>query len=158
LLNNIQAQTQWIWQEFEQISGPQMHEILMLRQDVFIVEQQCLYADADGLDSSSLHLSGRDVTGEIVAYARLCLPGSRYAEPSIGRLLTIKGRRGSGLARHAVELCIEKAATAWQSNWVRISAQLYLRDFYVGLGFTEISEIYDEDGIKHVDMMLDLKT
>lgn len=156
-MKDIQAQTMWVWQEFKDISGPQMHEILRLRQEIFIVEQQCIYADADELDSSSLHLSGLDAAGEIVAYARLCSPGSRYAEPSIGRLLTIKRRRGSGLAGNAVQLCIEKAVTAWQSNSVRISAQVYLLDFYSQLGFTKISEIYAEDGIKHIDMILDLK-
>ena len=153
----MRKEIEWIWQEFEQITGPQMHEILRLRQDIFIVEQKCLYTDADTLDASSLHLSGRDATGKVVVYARLCFPGSRYAEPSIGRLLTMKGRRGAGLARYAVNLCIEKAVAEWQSRSVRISAQLYLRDFYTGIGFTEISEIYDEDGINHIDMIIDLK-
>lgn len=156
-MKNIHAQTHWIWQEFEHISGPQMHEILRLRQDIFIVEQNCIYTDADGLDTSSMHLTGRDEAGKVVAYARLCSPDSRYKEPSIGRLLTIKRRRGSGLARHAIGLCIEKAATVWHSKSVRISAQLYLRNFYIDLGFTEISEVYDEDGIKHIDMMFNLE-
>ncbi len=155
-MKELKTQTFWSWQEFDNISGQQMHEILRLRQDIFIVEQQCLYADADGWDSSALHLSGRDEQGQIVAYARLCPPGSKYPEPSIGRLLTIKRRRGSGLARSAIELCIQKAAEVWQSTQVRISAQFYLYDFYVELGFTKISEIYDEDGIRHVDMMLEL--
>jgi ElaA protein len=155
-LKGMQPEIQWIWQEFEDISGMQMHEILKLRQDIFIVEQQCLYADVDFLDAFSLHLSGRDTEGRIIAYARLCSPGSRYEEPSIGRLLTIKKYRGSGLARETIRLCLEKARSTWQSTNVRISAQLYLRKFYAELGFTEMSKVYDEDGIKHVDMMFDL--
>ena len=157
-MKDIQKNIHWSWQEFQHISGQQMHEILRLRQDIFIVEQQCIYTDADELDAASLHLSGRDASGEIVAYARLCSPGSRYVEPSIGRLLTIKRQRGSGLACHAIGLCLEKAANIWQSRFVRISAQFYLRDFYISLGFAEIGEAYDEDGIKHIDMIINLRT
>jgi ElaA protein len=155
-VKGAQSEIHWIWQEFNEISGPQMHEILELRQNIFIVEQQCLYADVDGLDAMSLHLSGYDTAGRIIAYARLCSPGSRYEEPSIGRLLTIRKRRGSGLAREAIGLCLEKAKSTWHSTNVRISAQLYLRKFYADLGFTEIGNVYDEDGIKHIDMIIDL--
>lgn len=156
-MKNTEPEIQWIWQKIEHISGRHMYEILRVRQDIFIVEQQCLYADADDLDFSSLHLSGRDADGRIAVYARLCPPGSRYDEPSIGRLLTVKKKRGSGLARHAIELCIKKAVAEWQSTQLRISAQIYLRNFYSDFGFKKISEVYDEDGIKHIDMMLDLQ-
>ena len=149
------TKVQWTWHDFDHLTGSEMHEILRVRQQVFIVEQNCVYVDADDLDRSSLHLIGRDSSGEIAAYARLALPGTRYAEPSIGRVLTAKKYRNQGLARRAVELCLDKIRIAWGIQSIRVAAQFYLKDFYRGFGFFEIGEKYEEDGIEHIDMMLD---
>jgi ElaA protein len=144
----------WRWHRFAELSGMQVHEILTLRQEIFVVEQNCVYCDADWLDALSWHLAGWNEAEEMVSYARLTDPGSRYDVPSIGRLLTVKKRRSSGLARRAVEMAIDKARQEYGKTAVRIAAQSHLQKFYTTLGFMPISEIYDEDGIDHIDMLL----
>ncbi len=130
-----------------------MHEILALRQQVFVVEQNCVYLDADDLDSKSWHLVGRAAGGQIGAYTRLTFPATRFNEPSIGRVLTAVEMRKKGLAREAVNLAIAKCEQEFPGQAVKISAQLYLKKFYNGCGFKVISEPYDEDGIEHIDML-----
>lgn len=149
------SEVQWRWLEFEKMTGRQMHEILAVRQRIFVVEQHCVYLDADSLDPQSLHLTGRDSSGRLVAYARLNKPNSRFAEASIGRVLTVPEVRGRGLAHKAVQFCLDKCLESFPGISVKISAQLYLVDFYKGFGFKEISKPYDEDGIEHVEMKLD---
>ncbi len=156
MVNDAISEIAWEWYSFEQLSNRHLHEILRLRQEVFIVEQNCVYLDADELDTVSHHLMGR-ISGEIVVYARLCPPGSRFTEPSMGRLLTVKPYRQAGLAHRAVERCLLKAKEIFDESSFRISAQSYLRDFYSGFGFVESGEPYDEDGIEHIDMVLKLK-
>ena len=144
----------WIWQRFDEISGTQMHEILATRQKIFVVEQQCLYQDADELDQKSWHLIGRDANGELIAYARLNFPGTRYAEPSFGRVLTVQAARGLGLGRQIVQQCLEKCSAEYPDRDIRISAQAYLEQFYQTFGFEVTSQPYDDEGIEHVDMLL----
>ena len=145
----------WKWQKFNDISGFEMHEILSVRQRVFIVEQQCIYLDADGLDKYSYHLTGRSEEGELRVYARVTYPGKRFEEPSIGRILAVMDFRGKGHARKAVQLAIKKIKKEFPGQNIKISAQMYLLNFYSSLGFCQISESYDEDGIEHVDMILE---
>ncbi|MEO1297397.1 MAG: GNAT family N-acetyltransferase [Cyanobacteria bacterium J06636_16] len=144
----------WIWKRFEAISGVQMHAILAVRQTVFVVEQGCIYQDADELDQKSWHLLGCDEKGELVAYARITLPGTRYPEPSFGRVLTVQAARGRGLGRQIVQQCLAKCGAEYPRMDVRISAQTYLEKFYQGFGFTTVSQPYDDQGIEHVDMLL----
>ena len=98
----------WTWKRFEEISGAEMHEMLSERQKVFIVEQKCVYQDADILDYQSWHLVGRDLEGMLVAYARINFPGARYKEPSFGRIFTSQANRAIGLGRQIIQHCIEK--------------------------------------------------
>ena len=146
----------WQWQLFEELTGKEMHDILSLRQCVFILEQDCVYLDADKLDCQSWHLTARTDDGQIGVYARLTRPGSRFAEPSIGRVLTRKDKRGKGFARMAVDRAITKCRQEYPGQNIRISAQSYLTRFYTELGFTVTGEPYDEDGIEHIDMILDI--
>ncbi len=146
----------WQWHTFEEISGALMHEIMAIRQEVFIVEQQCIYLDADQYDRVSLHLTGRDREGRIIVYLRLSDPGSRFATPSIGRVLTVPKSRGKGLAKEAVNRAIQRCREDYSSTQMKVSAQQYLKDFYADFGFVVSGPPYDEDGIVHTDMVLDI--
>lgn len=148
---------EWNWYSFSQLSARHLYEILRVRQEVFVVEQNCVYLDADEIDCKSYHLIGR-VHQEIAVYARLCPPGSRFADVSIGRLLTVSRYRGHGLANQAVDLCLFKAKEFFKATRIRLSAQLYLVEFYSGFGFVEVGDSYDEDGIEHIDMLLRMET
>ena len=144
----------WTWRQFDTISGKEMHEMLSLRQKVFVVEQECVYLDADELDEQSWHLFGRSNDGALGAYARLNFPDTRFTEPSFGRVLTIKETRGTGVGREVVKACIEKSKQEYPGLNIRISAQTYLTSFYKGLGFVIVGNPYDDEGIEHVDMIL----
>ncbi len=146
----------WKWQKFDEISGPELHQIMAVRQQVFILEQQCVYLDADEYDQHSFHLTGRTANGNIVAYTRVSFPRSRFTEPSIGRVLTVQGYRKRGFAQQAVKMAIRKCQDEFSATTIRISAQVYLEDFYADIGFSVRGIPYDEDGISHIDMVLEL--
>lgn len=145
----------WKWLKFDEISGPEMHEIMAVRQQVFVLEQQCIYLDADKYDQDSFHLTGRAVNGNLVVYTRLNFPRSRFPEPSIGRILTVQGFRKRGFAQQAVNMAIRKCQEEFSATTLRISAQMYLKDFYADIGFNVKGKPYDEDGITHIDMVLE---
>ena len=127
-----------------------------LRQRVFVVEQNCPYMDADGADPSAQHLFGWRITNGVpalIAYARLFRPGVKYAEASIGRVVTHPDVRGTGAGK---ELMAEAIRLVEDNEWgggIRIAAQMYLEKFYSGLGFIRVSEPYTDDDIWHVDML-----
>ena len=146
----------WRWQSFEQLTGTELYEVLAARQNVFLLEQQCLYRDMDGLDQDAHHLLGwRTVAGRrrLTAYLRCLPPGAKYAEMSIGRVLTTSGCRGKGIGRELLATGIAHAERQHPNQRIQISAQLYLERFYTGFGFETVSDPYDEDGIMHVDML-----
>ena len=141
----------WRVARYEELSLDRLYAILAARVAVFVVEQDCPYQDLDGLDDCGLHVaawSGEDV----LAYARVLPPGKRFAEPSIGRVLTARAARGSGLGRELMRRSIATASRAFPGQALRISAQQYLERFYTELGFETVSEPYPEDGIPHVEM------
>lgn len=144
----------WAWQKFEALSGLEVYEILAIRQQVFAVEQQCAYLDADGIDIQSWHLCGRNSTQMLVAYARLMPPGVKYPELSIGRVLVLSAERGSGLGHQLVAQCLNKCRAEYYKQDIRISAQAHLEKFYASAGFERTGEPYNEDGIKHIAMRL----
>ena len=146
----------WAWKKFRDISGEEMHEMLSLRQNVFVVEQRCAYLDADELDKKSWHLLGRRIDRQLVAYARLNFPNTRYLEPSFGRILTAKEIRGIGAGRKIVEICIHKSVEEYPDLNIRISAQTYLTKFYKEFGFVNVGDPYDDEGIEHIDMILEV--
>ncbi|MES2018791.1 MAG: GNAT family N-acetyltransferase [Pseudomonadota bacterium] len=148
--------TQWQWSAFDQLSVADLYQVLQQRQDVFILEQQCFYNDFDGLDQGAHHLLGwREIDGKrvLAAYLRCLAPGAKYTEMSLGRVLSNKAARGSGIGRELLEQGIANAERQHPGHRIRIGAQRYLEEFYASFGFVTFSEPYDEDGIIHVDML-----
>ncbi len=150
------ATCRWQWSRFAGLALSDLYAVLAARQQVFTVEQNCAFQDADGLDPSAWHLLGW-VDGErgamLAAYLRLIDPGVKYAEPSIGRVLTVPPHRGVGLGRIVMIEGIARAAAVWPSRPIRIAAQARLARFYAGLGFRVASAEFIEDGIPHVEML-----
>jgi ElaA protein len=141
----------WHFRAFGELSGAEVYEALAARQEVFVVEQNCVFRDADGLDNQAWHLIGR-ADGALAAYARLLPPGARYAEPSIGRVLTTQAGRGR-YGRALMKEAIRRIESLFPGHAVRIGAQLYLRRFYENFGFNAVSPVYLEDGIEHIEML-----
>ncbi|MBL37164.1 MAG: GNAT family N-acetyltransferase [Xanthomonadales bacterium] len=144
----------WRLHAFDQFDVRQLYVVLAARVAVFVVEQDCPYQDLDGLDDLALHLVGWDDDGSVVAYARILPPGTRFEQPSIGRVLTSLDGRRSGLGRELMRRAIEVIGERYPGCPVRISAQCYLERFYCELGFAVDSAPYEEDGIPHVEMQL----
>lgn len=138
-----------------EIGRDDLYDALTLRQEVFSVEQACAYLDCDGLDRQSVHLLGRDASGSLVAYARLMDAGVKYAEPSIGRVVTHASVRRTGVGRALMTEAIARVTQAFGERPIRIGAQRYLERFYGSLGFVVASAPYLEDGIPHVEMVRD---
>ena len=137
---------------FSDFSPLELYELMQARVAVFIVEQQCLYQDLDGLDPKCQHLIMRDSIGALLAYARIVPPGLAYEEIAIGRVITTQAGRGKGLASQLMQAAIAECE-AQGARRIRISAQAHLQKFYQSCGFTTASEPYDEDGIAHVEMV-----
>jgi ElaA protein len=142
----------WSWTRFEDLGVHGLYDILALRCRVFVLEQGA-YLDPDGGDLHSWHLQGRDGSGVLQAYLRAVDPGIKYAEPSIGRVLTAPELRGSGLGRTLMQEGLARCAAQWPGQGIRISAQARLREFYAGLGFEAVSDTYIEDQIPHMQML-----
>ncbi|WP_419174132.1 GNAT family N-acetyltransferase [Desulfosediminicola sp.] len=152
-MNDHHSEPGYIWRSFDELTTTQLYSLLKLRQEVFVVEQDCAYLDADGLDQHSMHLLVYDENQkELIGYLRLIEPEIKYAEPAIGRLVTAEKIRGTGIARQMMRKAIDQAQDTFPGRVIRISAQLYLEKFYTSLGFTLASDPYDEDGIPHVEM------
>ncbi len=143
----------WRASDFAGLSGDELYAILAARVAVFVVEQDCPYPELDGLDQSAHHLWATDSAGRVAAYARITAPGTRFAEPSIGRVLTAMEHRGTGLGRDLMERAIDLAERLYPGAQMRISAQQHLDRFYASLGFGFVRGPYPEDGIPHVEML-----
>lgn len=139
---------------FADLSTAHLYDILALRSAVFVVEQESIYLDADGLDRDAHHLMGCDDAGCIVAYLRLLGPGVKYMEPSIGRVVVAPGHRGTGLGRELMQRGLDMARALYAGRGNRLSAQLHLKRFYESFGFAAVGEPYLEDGIPHVEMVM----
>lgn len=146
----------WQWRTFAALTNAELYTVLAARQHVFIVEQSCIFPDMDGLDADAQHLLGwRMVDGQrqLAAYLRLLAPGVKYAEPSIGRVLTTPAARGSGAGRALLTEGTRGNDRLYPGHANRIGAQRYLEQFYAQFGYVTITAPYDEDGILHVDML-----
>lgn len=139
---------------YSEIDKDVLYEILSIRQEVFVVEQDCPYLDADGKDRQAYHVIGKDGHGTIQAYARLLEKGLSYDQYcSIGRVITRKSIRGKGQGRTLMQFCIDNCTLLWKEVPIKISAQAHLDCFYNSLGFVASGEAYLEDGIPHIGMV-----
>lgn len=142
----------WTLKKFEELTVTELYEILRLRTEVFVVEQDCVFQDMDNRDQHCYHLLGRK--GELLAaYTRIVPTGIAYDDaPSIGRVVTSPQARGEGLGRELMIQSIKELFRVYGESTIKIGAQLYLKKFYESLGFVQSSDIYDEDGIDHIEM------
>ena len=147
----------WQWSRMPQLAAGEIYAALAARQQVFAVEQHCAFLDADGHDAYAWHLFGWADEREgptLATYLRVLDPGRKFAEPSIGRVLTSAPYRGTGLGRVVMAEGIARSAHIWPGRAIRIAAQQQLEAFYASLGFRTASAPYEEDGIPHIDMLL----
>jgi len=142
----------WHWSRFHELGVDRLYDALALRCRVFILEQGP-YLDPDGLDRVAWHLLGHDEAGVLQAYLRVVDPGHKYAEPSIGRVITAPEARGTGLGRALVAEGMRRTLDAFPGQGIRISAQAHLEHFYGGFGFVKVGEPYLEDEIPHIEML-----
>lgn len=143
----------WTWSRFADLGVDNLYDAMALRCRVFVLEQGP-YLDPDGIDRLAWHLLGRDDAGELQAYLRVVDPGVKYAEPSIGRVITAAAVRGTGLGRRLVAEGVARCTAAWPGQGIRISAQAHLERFYGGFGFVRVGDPYPEDNIPHLEMLM----
>ena len=145
---------EWHSKAFKDLTNQDLYNILMIRQAVFVVEQNCPYQDCDGLDEQAIHIYG--IAGNnILAYARVFQPGITYKEASIGRILTSQYHRDEKLGYQLVRKCIDYISKHYPSYGVRISGQCYAMAFYEKLGFKAEGDTYLEDDIPHIELVID---
>ncbi|MEI9955232.1 MAG: GNAT family N-acetyltransferase [Ferruginibacter sp.] len=143
----------WTLKKFEELTTTELYAILQLRNEVFVVEQNCPYQDADDKDQKSLHFMGWN-GDTLAAYTRIIPQGISYAQASIGRVVTLPKYRKNGLGKILMQLSIDNTMQQFNCTEIKIGAQLYLKTFYENLGFTQCSEVYLEDNIPHIEMLL----
>ena len=146
-------QLTWALKKFDDLTTAELYAVLQLRNEVFVVEQNCPYQDADNKDQKSFHLMGWDGT-TLAAYTRIIPQGISYVEASIGRVVTSPKYRGSGAGKQLMERSINNTFELFKCDAVKIGAQLYLKKFYEDFGFVQCSEQYLEDNIPHIEMLL----
>ena len=142
----------WKLSHFDQLTPAELYAIMQLRSEVFVVEQNCVYLDADGKDLSCHHLMGWQV-GKLVACTRLLPPGLSFHEASIGRVTTSPKARGLGIGRQLMQVSMQHIYALYGQVPIHIGAQLYLLAFYQSFGFVPCSTVYLEDGIQHIEMI-----
>lgn len=147
-------QISWRSSSLSELDAMTVLRMLRLRQDVFVLEQQCLYADIDDHDEQAIHLLGVDSKKELVAYLRILAPGQHYAEPAIGRVVVAECVRGKGVGRKLIDEGIRLTQQNYANTNIRISAQSHLEALYKDTGFKSVGEAYLEDGIPHQEMLL----
>ena len=142
----------WVIKNFEELTAAELYSILQLRNEVFVVEQNCVFQDADNKDQPSFHLMGWE-GDQLLAYTRIVPPAVCYKEPSIGRVVTSPSRRGTCLGRELMHESIKQVERLYSKIPIRIGAQQYLVPFYESLGFLISGDPYLEDGIPHIEMI-----
>lgn len=153
-MTNQLKQLRWQLSAFAEFNPEQLHKIYQARCAVFIVEQNCPYQDIDGKDPQCHHLVAWDNNDEIAAYLRIVPVGVSYPEPSLGRVLSTRAWRGSGVGKELIANGIKALRGLYPAAPVRIGAQAYLEKFYASFGFQTVSDIYLEDDIPHILMLL----
>ncbi|RKF05125.1 ElaA protein [Tenacibaculum lutimaris] len=138
--------------KFQELTTSELYEILQLRSEVFVVEQDCVYQDIDGKDLKALHVLGVK-EGKIIAYTRLFNSGEYFDTPSIGRVVVKESERKYGYGHDLIKASIKAIVDNYNETTITISAQTYLQKFYESHGFKQIGEGYLEDGIPHIRMV-----
>jgi len=142
---------------FDELTNVQLYDLLKLRQDVFIIEQNCIYPDIDGYDKNASHLLIYE-HDELVAYSRIFAPDAKYnEETSIGRIIVSQNKRGESLGKTLIEKSINYCITNYPKSDIRIEAQAKLKNYYSDLGFIGDSDVYLVDGIDHLQMIYKVK-
>lgn len=141
----------WEIKPFEALSANDLYNVLRLRSEVFVVEQNCVYQDIDGKDHKALHLMG-EYQGEIVAYSRLFKSGDYFERASIGRVVIDANHRNKKWGHDLMIQAIAGIENHFGETKITISAQLYLQKFYESNGFIKTSDMYLEDDIPHIEM------
>lgn len=136
---------------FNKLTTQELYDMLQLRSEVFVVEQDCVYQDIDGKDQKALHVLGFKAD-KLIAYTRLFKPGDYFKEASIGRVVVAKNQRHFNYGYDIMKASIEAIKTHYNKTVIKISAQCYLKTFYNNLGFKEVGEEYLEDDIPHIVM------
>jgi ElaA protein len=143
----------WTAKPFDELTPYELYAIMQLRNEIFVVEQNCVFQDADNKDQASHHVMGWDA-GTLLAYARIVPAGISYVESSIGRIVSSREARGRGIGRDLVERSIHLSYSLHGKDSIRIGAQYYLKRFYESFGFRQTGAVYIEDGIEHIIMLL----
>ncbi len=149
-------QISWECKFFDDLTPHELYALIKLRNDVFVVEQKCVFQDADGKDQKCYHLMGF-VKNELAAYARLVPANVSYKNVSIGRIVTSPGHRNTGAGKALMKEAINQSTLLFGLQTIKIGAQLYLKSFYETFGFKQMSDVYDEDGIPHIEMIRDIE-
>ena len=144
-----------ITKTFSELDTEDLYQILRLRSEVFVVEQDCVYQDIDNKDHNAIHLYYKE-NDQIVAYTRIFKAGDYYENPCIGRVVVSKKNRGKDLGKKIMIDSMEYIKQNIKGEKIELSAQKYLDKFYKDLGFYKIGEDYLEDGIPHQRMIFDL--
>ena len=143
----------FVWKNFDELSNDELYAALHLRQEVFVVEQDCPYLDADNSDQNAFHLLCYE-SNKLVAYLRAFKPGVKYDGSSLGRIVTEINSRGLGLGKEITKEGVKFLKKEYPNHEIVISAQHRLKHFYIDLGFTPRGEVYLEDDIDHIQMYL----
>jgi len=143
----------FVWKNFDELSNDELYAVLHLRQEVFVVEQDCPYLDADNSDQNAFHLLCYD-SNKLIAYLRAFKPGTKYDGSSMGRIVTEINSRGLGIGKEITKEGVKFLKKEYPNHEIVISAQHRLKRFYIDLGFIPRGEVYLEDNIDHIQMYL----
>ena len=142
----------WLCLPFDGLNVQQLYDVLALRSEVFVVEQNCVFLDIDGLDRRTWHLLGSGDDGQLKAYARLIPPGLKAPDALIGRVVTSPAARSGGVGRALMAESVAQCGRLWPGHAITLHAQAHLERFYGSFGFVQSGEPYIEDGIPHIEM------
>ena len=149
----MQSNITWQCAAFSELSAAQLYAILKVRSEVFVLEQNCVYQDIDGLDLQCLHVIAWSDDQQVAAYLRVVPPGLKYAEVSLGRVVSSNAVRGTGIGKKLMGNAMNLVEQNYPGQPVLIQAQSYLENFYQTFGFVTVSDVLMEDGIPHFMML-----
>lgn len=146
---------QWFCKKFNELTLGEFHQILKLRIDVFVVEQDCPYPELDGKDEKAFHVFAitEKHPDKVIAYTRIFKPNDYFTEAALGRVVVHRDFRNQKLGYTLLQKTLEYIEQEFNTSTVKISAQTYLKKFYESFGFKQVSEEYLEDNIPHIDMV-----